>query len=267
MIFQTLSEYINANAPMTNLPELLNLHHSNPLGLHPIAIPLFLLVLAVAMHITTHRIYFKDRRTLYPLLYTLVGIAVIFTYYYCFAGDLPLFEDWQLDRKEISVGWFCQRAVVGIGWSILGEVLLTYVVYCFMTALMQMVAHLSDTMGMEERQWKEWQYVIIVMILGAAVAGVADEFAPITGVWIMVIYQLLMLLMVIVKLFVDISRTHNVGRCLIVAISFFVGIEAVTMLAIECIEGYIYVFLPVVFVFSTVSIRYKKKQRKAGSNV
>ena len=267
MIFQTLSEYINANAPMTNLPELLNLHHSNPLGLHPIAIPLFLLVLAVAMHITTHRIYFKDRRNLYPLLYTLVGIAVIFTYYYCFAGDLPLFEDWQLDRKEISVGWFCQRAVVGIGWSILGEVLLTYVVYCFMTALMQMVAHLSDTMGMEERQWKEWQYVIIVMILGAAVAGVADEFAPITGVWIMVIYQLLMLLMVIVKLFVDISRTHNVGRCLIVAISFFVGIEAVTMLAIECIEGYIYVFLPVVFVFSTVSIRYKKKQRKAGSNV
>ena len=223
-------------------------------------------VLAVAMLFTTHRIYFKDCRNLYPLLYTLVGLAVVSTYYYCFAGDLPLFEDWQLYRKEISVGWFCQRAVVGIGWSILGEVLLTYVVYCFMTALMQMVAHLSDTMGMEEGQWKEWQYVIIVMILGAAIAGVADEFAPVTGVWIMVVYQLLMLLMVIVKMFVDISRTHNVGRCLLVAVCFFIGIEAVTMLAIECIEGYIYVFLPVVFVFSTVSIRYKKKQGKAATN-
>ena len=82
----------------------------------------------------------------------------------------------------------------------------------------------------------------------------------------MVVYQLLMLLMVVVKMFVDISRTHNVGRCLLVAICFFIGIEAVTMLAIECIEGYIYVFLPVVFVFSTVSIRYKKKQGKVGSN-
>ena len=266
MIFQSLSEYISTNAPMTNLPELLNLHHSNPLGLHPIVIPIFLLVLAVMMHITTHRIYFKDCRNLYPLLYTLVALAVVSTYYYCFAGDLPLFEDWQLDRKEICIGWFCQRAVVGIGWSILGEVLLTYVVYCFMTALMQMVAHLSDTMGMEERQWKEWQYVIIVMILGAAIAGVADEFAPITGVWIMVVYQLLMLLMVIVKMFVDISRTHNVGRCLLVAVSFFIGLEAVTMLAIECIEGYIYVFLPVVVVFSTVSIRYKKKQGKVSFN-
>ena len=38
---------------MTNLPELLNLHHSNPLGLHPIVIPIFLLVLAVGMHITS----------------------------------------------------------------------------------------------------------------------------------------------------------------------------------------------------------------------
>ena len=82
MIFQSLSEYINANAPMTNLPELLNLHHSNPLGLHPIVIPIFLLLLAVAMHITTYRIYFKDHRNLYPLLYTLVALAVVATYYY-----------------------------------------------------------------------------------------------------------------------------------------------------------------------------------------
>ena len=266
MFFQSLSKYITANAPMTNIPELLNLHHGNPLGLHPIVIPIFLLVLAVAMHITTHLIYHKDRRSLYPLLYLLVGLAIISTYYYCFSGDLPLFEDWQLDRKEICIGWFCQRAVVGIGWSILGEVLLTYVVYFFMTALLQVVAHLSDTMGMEEKQWNEWQYVILVMLLGASVAGVADEFAPIAGVWIMIVYQMLMLLMVVVKMLIDIARTRNVWRCLIAAAAFFIGIEAVTMLAIECIEGYIYLFLPVVFIFSTVSILYKKKQRGAGSN-
>ncbi|MBR3412652.1 MAG: hypothetical protein IKG81_08185 [Bacteroidales bacterium] len=262
MIIQRLSDYINANAPMSNLPELLNIHHSNPLGLHPVVIPLFLLVLAVAMHVITYRIYYKDKRNLIPLLYTLVGVAVVSTYYYCFSSDLPLFEDIDLHRKEISVGWFCQRNVVGIGWSIVGELMLTYIVYVFMTAVMQLVAHLSDTMGMEEKQWMEWQYVIFVMLLGAAIAGLFDEFAPITGVWVMVAYQTLMLLMIIAKTVVDIVRTHNFWHCLLVAATFFVGIEAVTMLAIECIEGYIYVFLPVVCIFATVSIRYKKKQVK-----
>ena len=258
MFLQGLSEYINANAPMSNLPELLSLHHGNPLGLHPIAIPILLLVLAVAMHVTTYRIIKYDKCNLYPLLYTLVGLAIVSTYYYCFSDDLPLFEDVDLHRKEISVGWFCQRNVVGFGWSILGEVLLTYVVYCFMTALMQLVAHMSDSMGMAEKQWQEWQVVIFVMLLGAAIAGRFDEFAPITGVWIMVVYQALMLLLIVAKTIVDIVRTHNWGRCLLVAATFFIGIEAVTMLAIEFIEGYIYVFIPVVFIFTTVSVRYKK---------
>ncbi len=51
MFLQRLSDYIEANAPMSNLPELLGIHHGNPLGLHPIAIPILLLVLAVAMHV------------------------------------------------------------------------------------------------------------------------------------------------------------------------------------------------------------------------
>ncbi len=262
MIHQSLSDYINANAPMTNIPELLSLHHSNPLGLHPIAIPVLLLVLAIAMHVCAYFIRSKERQGLYPLLYALVGLAVVATYYYCFSDDLPLFEDWQLQRKEISIGWFCQRTIVGIGWSILGVVLLTYTVHSFMSALMLVVAHISDTMGMEEKQWTEWRYVIIVMLLGASAAGVADEFAPIAGVWIMIAYQLIMLVMVLVKMFVDIARTHNVWRCLLSTVIFFVGIEATTMLAIECIEGYIYVFLPVVCVFSMVDFRYKKKHAK-----
>jgi hypothetical protein len=260
MFLQALSEYINANAPMTNLPELLNLQHGNPLGLHPITIPIFLLVLAVIMHIATHQIYYKNNRGLYPLLYAVVGLALVATYYYCFSADLPSFMDVDLHRNEVCIGWFCQRSIVGIGWSMLGEVLLTYVVYCFMTAVMQVVAHLSDSMGMVEKQWMEWQYVIFIMLLGVSVTGLFDEFAPITGVWIMVVYQTLMLLMIIAKTIVDIVRTHNVGRCLLIALTFFVGIEAVTMLAIECIEGYIYVFIPVVCIFATVSIRYKKKQ-------
>ena len=107
MILQSLSDYINANAPMTNIPELLGLHHNNPLGLHPIVIPVLLFLLAIGMHITTHQIHYKERRSLYPLLYTLAGVAVVATYYYCFSGDLPLFEDYQLRREEVCIGWFC----------------------------------------------------------------------------------------------------------------------------------------------------------------
>jgi len=259
MIIERLSAYINDNAPMTNIPELLSLHHGNPLGLHPIVIPIFLLVLAIAMHVVTYFIRSKERRSLYPLLYILVGLAVVSTYYYCFSDDLPLFEDWQLRSKEISIGWFCQRAIVGIGWSILGVVLLTYTVYMFMSALMLVVAHINDTMGIEESQWSEWRYVFILMLIGASAAGVADEFAPIVGVWIVIVYQLLMIVMVILKMFIDIARTHNVWRCLFATAIFFIGIEATTMLAIECIEGYIYVFLPVVGVFAMADFRHKKK--------
>ena len=171
MVLKSLSEYIIANAPMTNLPELLSLHHGNPLGLHPIVIPLFLLVMAAAIHITTQRINKYDKRSLYPLLHILLGVAVLLTYYYCFSNDLPLFEDRDLHRKEISVGWFCQKDIVGLGWSLLGELLLTYIVFCFLTALVQVVAHLSDTMGMAEQQWIEWQSVIFVMLLGVSIAG------------------------------------------------------------------------------------------------
>lgn len=266
MLIQRLSDYIAANAPMSNLPELLNIHHGNPLGLHPIAIPILLLLLAVAMHVTTHRINRNDERRLYPLLYILVGLAVVSTYYYCFSDDLPLFEDIDLHRKEVSVGWFCQRDIVGLGWSLLGELLLTYVVFCFMTALLQVVACLSDLLGMQEKQWMEWQYVNFVMILGASVAGVLDVFAPIVGVWAMIVYQLLMLLIIVTKTVLDIVRTHKAGRCLAIALGYFIGIEAVTMLAIECIEGYIYVFLPVVFIFTSVSIRYKKKEEVRAKN-
>lgn len=262
MFLQSLSDYISTHAPMTNPPELLSLHHSNPLGLHPIVIPIFLLVLAVGMHITSHLIYYKEHTKLYPLLYTLVSLAIVATYYYCFAGDLPLYLDTDLGRTEICVGWFCQRDVVGIGWSMLGEVLLTYTVYCFMTGLMQMVARLSDLMGMVEKQWMEWRYVIFVMLFGASVAGIADDSAPIVGVWILLVYHVLMVIITIVKMIIDTRRTHNFGSCLLTTLWFFIGIEAVTMLAIECIEGYIYVFLPVVCIFATVSIRYKKKQMK-----
>ena len=263
MFLSTLSDYINANAPMSNIPELLNLHHSNPLGLHPIAIPILLLVLAVAMRVVTLIINKNEHRNLYPLLYSLWWLSVAATYYYCFSGDLPLFEDVDLGRKEICIGWFCQRQVVGIGWSIVGVVLLSYVAYSMFNVLLHVIAHQSDRMDLSEKQWREWNWIIVTMLLGASAAGIADDTAPITGIWIMIAYHVAVFLMVLVKLVVDTVRTRLFWRCLLSATCFLVVFEAITMLAIECIEGYIYLFLPIVALFVSADARYHKKQNTA----
>ena len=263
MLFSTLSEYINDNAPMSNIPELLGLHHSNPLGLHPIAIPILLVLLAVAMRVVYLIISKKERRNLYPLLYSLWWLSVAATYYYCFSGDLPLFTDVDLGSSEICVGWFCQRQIVGIGWSLLGVALLSYVAYSMLNILLHVIAHQSDRMGLSEKQWREWSWIIAVMLLGAVAAGIADDFVPITGIWIMIGYHLVVFLMVLVKLVVDTVRTRLFHRCLLSAVCFLVAFEAVTMLAIECIEGYIYLFVPVVGLFASADARYKKKQHTA----
>lgn len=259
MFLSTLSDYINANAPMSNIPELLNLHHSNPLGLHPIAIPILLLVLAVAMRVVTLIINKNEHRNLYPLLYSLWWLSVAATYYYCFSGDLPLFEDVDLGRKEMCIGWFCQRQVVGLVWSLLGVALLSYTAYSMFNVFLHIIAHQSDRMGLGEKQWREWNWIIVVMLLGASAAGIADDFAPITGIWIMIAYHVVVFLMVLVKLVSDIVRTHLFWRCLLSATCFLVVFEAVTMLAIECIEGCIYLFVPVVALFASADARYKKK--------
>lgn len=259
MFLSTLSEYIHANSPMSNIPELLSLHHNNPLGLHPLAIPVFLLVLAIAMRIIRAQVYKQERPQLYPLLYSLWWISLVSTYYYCFSGDLPLFRDIDLDRTEISVGWFCQKQVVGVGWSLLGVAMLSYVVYCMLNVLLHVIAHQSDRMGLGENEWREWNLIIIAMLVGASAAGIADDFVPITGIWIMIGYHLVVFLMTIAKMIIDTRRTHLFGRCLLSALCFLIAFEAITMLAIECIEGYIFLFIPIVVLFASADFRYKKK--------
>ena len=262
MFFSTLSDYINTNAPMSNIPELLNLHHSNPLGLHPIVIPIFLLLMAIAMRIVTILIYKKERHNLYPLLYSLWWGSVVAAYYYCFSGDLPLFTDVDLNRSEICVGWFCQRQVVGVAWSLLGVALLSYVVYSMFNVLLHVIAHQSDRMGLSEKHWREWSWIVAVMLLGASAAGIADDFIPITGIWIMIGYHVVVFLLTLTKLIVDTHRTHLFHRCLLSAACFLVVFEAITMLAIECIEGYIYLFVPIVGLFFSADFRYKKNIKK-----
>ena len=71
-------------------------------------------------------------------------------------------------------------------------------------------------------------------------------------------YHVVVLLMTVAKLIVDIHRTHLFWRCLFSAVCFLVVFEAITMLAIECIEGCIYLFVPIVGLFFSADYRYKK---------
>lgn len=259
MTLQQLSEYINTNAPMTNLPELLSLHHGNPLGFHPLVLPLVILALTVGMHVVIHRVHYKEHNRPSTLIYVLLALTVVATYYYAFCDDLPLFEDWQLKSTEICIGWFCQRSIVGVAWSIVGVMVLTYAVCIFISTLMLVLAQMSDKAGIEENQWKEWRHVLITMLVGASAAGVADDFAPITGIWIMIGYQFVVLVMIVMKVIYDMARTRKFWHCLLIGVCYFITFEAITMWVIECIEGYIYLFVPLVCLFATVSNLYRKK--------
>ena len=149
--------------------------------------------------------------------------------------------------------------MVGVGWSLLGVVLLSFTVYTMLAVLQHVIAHQSDRMGLVDKQWNEWTWIIITMLVGASAAGIADDFAPIAGIWIMIAYLVVVLLMVLVKLVVDTVRTHLFWRCLFSALCFVVVFEAVTMLAIECIEGYIYLFIPIVALFGSADARYRRR--------
>ena len=141
----------------------------------------------------------------------------------------------------------------------MGVLVLTYAVYIFIGSMMLVIARMSDKAGMEESQWKEWRNVLIAMLVGASAAGVADDFAPITGIWLMIAYQVVVVVMIVVKTIYDMVRTHKFWRCLLIGVCFFIAFEALTMWVIECIEGYIYLFIPLVCLFVTVSNRYRKK--------
>ena len=257
----SLSEYIVSHQPISNLPSLLDLHHSNPLGVHPLVPLCLMLLLAVAMHIILYRVSYRNADRLYPVLYALLGVEVLVAFYYCFMGNLPLFYDSDVKAREISVGWFCQHDIVGYFWSIVGVLLLTYTVSVMANALMQTMAQLSVDAGFtENKPWKEWKWVLGIMLFGMSAATIADSVNPVTGSWILLCTEVLQTLAIIGKAVADGIRMHNAWRGLLFGVVFFLAFQAITMLTIEALEGYIYILLILVFIFSCTKARKKAKK-------
>ncbi|MBQ4474589.1 MAG: hypothetical protein II935_00190, partial [Bacteroidales bacterium] len=155
------------DSPITNIPELVNWHHSNPLGINPLGLLIFIFIMAAFMELVNFQICYRDKAKFYPILYTLFGITLVSIYYYCFMADLPTVDRY---GEKPCIGWFCDYDVVGDwGLAILGLVGLVLVVYWMICAVMQVTAQMSVHAGLSEgKKWKEWKWGTVVALAGLA---------------------------------------------------------------------------------------------------
>ena len=251
-----------SESAITNIPDLINLHHSNPLGVNPLGLLIFIFIMAALMELVNFHIRYRDRSKFYPILYTLFGITLISIYYYCFMRDLPIVNRW---GEKPCIGWFCDYDVVGDwGLTILGLVGLVLVVYWMICAVMQVTAEMSVHAGLSEgKKWKEWKWGTVVALagLGASVIVYIAKASAAACSWVLLGSQIAMLLFCLVKLVLDCVRTKSawgVARALV----FFLGIEAVIMLSIECMYGAIVFCVAILGAFASAKARKKKPKNK-----
>ena len=251
-----------SESAITNIPDLINLHHSNPLGVNPLGLLIFIFIMAALMELVNFHIRYRDRSKFYPILYTLFGITLISIYYYCFMSDLPIVIRW---GEKPCIGWFCDYDVVGDwGLTILGLVGLVLVVYWMICAVMQVTAEMSVHAGLSEgKKWKEWKWGTVVALagLGASVIVYIAKASAAACSWVLLGSQIAMLLFCLVKLVLDCVRTKSAWGVAI-ALVFFLGIEAVIMLSIECMYGAIVFCVAILGAFASAKARKKKPKNK-----
>jgi len=264
-----LSEFINSNAPITNLPELIGLHHSNPLGIPVLAQLIVIMVLAAVLFYVNIRISYHGKQKLYPTLYTLLGLTVLACLYYCFIDTSFLrtgtriegtgFQSVDFDPKPF-IGWFCMPGIVGWGKALVSLTLMTFVIYSILSALMQTVAELSVNGGMslEKKAWKEWKIAVFVMLIGALVTTVTLFSSFVTSSWMLIVTELLLVVFVIIKIIADSKRSRGFGWGLLIGLIYFIGIEACLMLTLECLRGCVF-FIVLLAAFLTQAKARKKK--------
>lgn len=251
-----------SESAITNIPDLINLHHSNPLGVNPLGLLIFIFIMAALMELVNFHIRYRDRSKFYPILYTLFGITLISIYYYCFMSDLPIVNRW---GEKPCIGWFCDYDVVGDwGLTILGLVGLVLVVYWMICAVMQVTAEMSVHAGLSEgKKWKEWKWGTVVALagLGASVIVYIAKASAAACSWVLLGSQIAILLFCLVKLVLDCVRTKSAWGVAI-ALVFFLGIEAVIMLSIECMYGAIVFCVAILGAFASAKARKKKPKNK-----
>lgn len=279
-------DYINANSPITNLPDLLNLHHSNPLGIDVIFQLVFIFVVVEVMEFINYKIRYRDKSNLYPALYSLLAVSLVAVYYYCFQGDLELHRlhstiyspDLSTMPADVSnaanagnanstmvkptIGWFCYPEIVGWPMAIVNLLLLSHVVYSLLSACMQTAAQLSVEMGFtENKPWKEWKGAIVLLLVGALASVLATFIGDVAMSWTLVAYVAVMVLYVVGKTIADAVRSHNVWFSILIGLTFLVGIIACMMLSLECLRGAVFFIVVLAGLLANVKARKKKVEK------
>ncbi len=256
-----LAQYIRDNAPISNIPDLLNLHHSNPLGFSLISQLIFIFIIVEVMNCFNYFIRNRGRSEFYPVLYSLLLVALVSIYYYCFQADMPTAQITGSDIARPCIGWFCQHSAVGWGWAIINLILLTHVIYCLLCAIMQVAAQFTvEANLLEGKKWKEWKIALGILLMGIMLTAISFFIDPVFSSWSLFILILLIIGFVIFKIIADSIRCRNFKWGFFIGITFFIGIIAALMLAIECLHGLIFFFSVFLAVF--VNAKASKKQPK-----
>lgn len=259
-------DYINQFTP-SNIPDLLNIHHNNPIGIPIIAQLLIIFVLVEVMGVFDYKIRNKGKSQYYPVLYVLLAVSLISIYYYCFQSvecfqaaipKLKVIED------PYAIGWFCQHQIVGWGWVVVGVLALIHVIYTLLCAVMQVTAEMSVHANLVEgKKWKEWKWAMFIALVGVAICGciyfVTQKYSTLS--WAFVTMLAVLLLFIIGKMIADCIRSKSVLWGVSIALVFLIGMLAVIMTTVECMRGVSICFV-VILAYLTMAKASKKQQKE-----
>lgn len=259
----SIIEYMTENSPITNLPDLLNWGHDNPLGLS-MGVELGLIfVITLAMALINHGIRKQGKSNWYGYLYALFGIDVAATYYYAFQNGLPRVFLSGFGVEKPCIGWFCQPDMVGWAWAIVGIICLAFVVYSLLCAVMQIVAQLTvDAHLTKGKVWKEWKGCTYLALLGVAACGVSYFAGAAASSWTLLVCQGLLLLAVLVKMIADCCRMEHWWCGVGIALVYYIGILAIVMLTVECMKGALALFVVLLVWFTSAKASKKDPKKK-----
>lgn len=240
-----------------NIPDLLNFHIGNPLGLSPVAMLIIIFVLVMTMNVFNYLIRFRDQQQYYPVIYTLFAVSAVAIFYYGFQAGLP-----EVDGRA-TIGWFCYSSKVGIGWAIVGVALAAVVAFGMLIAAMQISAQLAvEAKMIEGKKWKEWKWCLGILMLGLTISGIGYGTSVSFAAWMMTITISLVTLFCIVKIIVDTVRNHNFPLNFLAGLAFFLGAVAATIVIVELLHSFVYILVLLITFLAQAKARKKKPSKK-----
>lgn len=264
-ITMSLIDTIAGNSPITNIVDLLGLHHSNPLGIAPLWQLIFIAVVTLVMEYFLHQIRWHQKPQYYPVLYSMLGVIILGLYYYCFQSGLPTYNDVLHGGEYTSICWFCNHEIVGWGWAVVGIVLLIAISYIILCAIQQACAQITMEANPEllaSKPWKELKLGVYVAMLPVLLVCIGLQVGMVATSWMFLAGSLALLAFVIVKIILDTKRTHSFLWGAFINLTFLVGIIPVCILSvglIECAWAYI---IAILALFTGAKAR-KKEPKKA----